>query len=229
MKILIINVRATQGTCISTTKNIWPEILPTPFNSKNITKMYLISFFYTVQMKMKNNIYCKHRVGNNPTMSIKLTVYGKMLVNLVYISFYNHFSWNTISGKASYVYERFFQKRTFIIVVLATWALWKYKSMLKKVLVLNSEIKQKKNKATRWEELYDLVSVKCMKWPDPLHIKLIHLVLCWWSSEWSIVLNRSQKQCTEKDGSKLHGAHLKRSKRVTGLNVTLCKVRRKSE
>lgn len=121
---------------------------------------------------MKNNINCKHRVGNNPTMSIKLTAYGKMLVNSLCISFYNHFSLNSISGKASYVYKRFFQKRTFIIVVLATWALWKYKSELKKVLLLNSEIKQRKNKTARWAELYDPVSVTCMKWPDPLHIKV---------------------------------------------------------
>lgn len=179
--------------------------------------MYWISFLYAIQMKMKNNINCKHRVGNNSVMSIKLTVYGKMLVNSLSISFYNHFSLNSISGKASRVYKRFFQKRTFIIVVLATWALWKYKSELKKVLFLNSEIEQKKNKTTRRAELHNLVSVKCMKWPDPLHIKVFHLASCWGSFEWSTVLITSQKQCAKKDVSKLHGAHIKTSNRKTGL------------
>lgn len=130
--------------------------------------MYLMSFPYTIQMKTKNIINCKQ----SPTMSIKLTAYGKMLVNSGCISFYNHFSLNSLSGKASYVYKRFFQKITFIIVALATWALWKYKSELKKALFLNSEIKRRKNKRTRWAELYDPVSVKCMKWPDPLHVKV---------------------------------------------------------
>lgn len=78
--------------------------------------MYLMSFPYTIQMKTKNIINCKQ----SPTMSIKLTAYGKMLVNSGCISFYNHFSLNSLSGKASYVYKRFFQKITFIIVALAT-------------------------------------------------------------------------------------------------------------
>lgn len=72
-------------------------------------------------------------MGNNSTTSIKLTVYGKMLVNSRCITFYNRFILNSVSEKASYSYQRFFQKKTFIVVVLATWALWKYKSELKKV------------------------------------------------------------------------------------------------
>lgn len=91
--------------------------------------------------------------------------------------------------------QGFFQKRTFIIVVLATWALWKYKSELTKVLFSNFEIKQKKNKATRGAEFSDL---KRIKWPDPLHVKVFHLALCWWNLDWGKVLNRSQEQCAEK-------------------------------
>ena len=63
--------------------------------------MHWISCLSIIQIQMKNNINCKHRLGNNPTMSVKLTAYRKMLVNSLLVSFYSHISLNGVSGKAS--------------------------------------------------------------------------------------------------------------------------------
>lgn len=110
--------------------------------------------------------------------------------------------------------QGFFQKRTFIIVVLATWGLWKYKSELTKVLFSNSKIKQKKNKVTRWAEFYDL---KCMKWPDPLPAKVFHLALCWLSFDWEKSFKQEPGAMHRESCNKLQWAHIKTANRIMSL------------